>query len=62
MFHKRIEGTLKTSTDGRKFIEGWEGLVLVVSDGGYGTPTGGYGHTNSAGPPHIVTGQHLTLS
>ena len=51
---------MKTSTEGRKFIESWEGLVLVVSDDGYGTPTGGYGHTNAAGPPSISTGQHLT--
>jgi lysozyme len=53
---------LKTSSNGRKFIENFEGLVLVVSDDGFGTPTGGYGHTNAAGPPPIHLGQHLTQS
>jgi lysozyme len=55
-----METSLKTSVQGRKFIEQWEGLVLVVSDDGFGNPTGGYGHTNAAGPPPIHLGQHLT--
>lgn len=62
---------MKTSDKGRKFIEGFEGLILqayddhndhVVEPGQ--TPIGvltiGYGHTDAAGPPKVYVGQKIT--
>lgn len=62
---------MKTSANGRKFIEGFEGLILqayddhndhVVEPGQ--TPVGvltiGYGHTDAAGPPKVYVGQKIT--
>lgn len=62
---------MKTSSNGRKFIEGFEGLILqayddhndhVVEPGQ--TPVGvltiGYGHTDAAGPPKVYVGQKIT--
>lgn len=62
---------MKTSPEGRKFIEGWEGLRLrayddttekVVPVGGrvVGTLTIGYGHTTSAGPPRVYAGMEIS--
>jgi lysozyme len=62
---------VKTSANGRKFIEGFEGLILgayddhndhVVPEGGsvVGTLTIGYGHTDAAGPPKVYIGQKIT--
>lgn len=51
---------LTTSDNGRKFIEGWEGLVLTATDDGFGNPTIGYGHTTPAGPPHVTVGDTIT--
>lgn len=62
---------MKTSDNGRKFIESFEGLILEAYDdyndrpvpvGGSarGTLTIGYGHTVSAGPPGIVPGETIT--
>ncbi len=62
---------MKTSDKGRKFIEGFEGLILDAYDdandhvvpigGSYrGTLTIGYGHTNPAGPPTVYVGQTIT--
>jgi lysozyme len=62
---------MKTSDNGRGFIEGFEGLFLqayddaddhIVQDGQrvYGTLTIGYGHTDAAGPPKVYVGQVIT--
>lgn len=59
---------MKTSVNGRKFIEGFEGLILgayddasdhIVKHGDrvQGTLTIGYGHTSVAGPPRVYIGQ-----
>ncbi len=49
-----------TSPNGRRFIEGWEGLFLHAYDDGTGVWTIGYGHTSTAGPPHVHPGQIIT--
>lgn len=62
---------MKTSDNGRKFIEGFEGLFLQAYDDTddhivhlgqrvYGTLTIGYGHTSDAGPPRVYVGQVIT--
>ena len=62
---------MKTSANGRKLIESFEGLILqsyddyndhIVSQGDtvHGTLTIGYGHTDAAGPPSISLGQTIT--
>lgn len=62
---------MKTSDNGRKFIEGFEGLFLKAYDDAndhivqpgqavHGTLTIGYGHTNAAGPPHVYIGMEIT--
>jgi lysozyme len=62
---------MKTSANGRKFIEGFEGLILqayddhndkVVEPGQspIGVLTIGYGHTTSAGPPSVHVGDKIT--
>lgn len=62
---------MKTSSQGRKFIEGFEGLILQAYDDHNdhivpvgGTPIGvltiGYGHTDAAGPPKVYVGQKIT--
>ena len=62
---------MKTSDNGRKFIEGFEGLILGAYDDAndrivkpgehvYGTLTIGYGHTSAAGLPHVYTGMTIT--
>ncbi len=51
---------MKTSDNGRKFIEGWEGLFLHAYDDGTGVWTIGYGHTTAAGPPRVYPGQTIT--
>jgi lysozyme len=59
---------MKTSINGRKLIEQYEGLILTAYDdatdhivpiGGHanGTLTIGYGHTDAAGPPKVYVGQ-----
>ncbi len=61
---------MKTSDNGRSFIEGFEGLWLVAYDDAtekavkpgdhvIGTLTIGYGHTSDAGPPRVYPGMHL---
>lgn len=52
--------TFKTSDNGRKFIELWEGLYLKTYDDGTGTLTIGYGHTTAAGPPAVHPGMTIT--
>ena len=51
---------MKTSDNGRKFIEGFEGLYLHTYDDGTGVLTIGYGHTTAAGPPAVERGQTIT--
>ncbi len=62
---------LKTSDNGRKFIEAFEGLFLSAYDDAddrvvrpgqhiYGTLTIGYGHTSAAGPPKVYAGMTIT--
>lgn len=62
---------MKTSAQGRKFIESFEGLILkayddhndhVVEVGQHaiGVLTIGYGHTDAAGPPKVYVGQQIT--
>lgn len=64
---------MKTSSNGRKFIEGFEGLILQAYDdhndhivevgqNAVGTLTIGYGHTDAAGPPHVFVGQKINQS
>jgi lysozyme len=51
---------VKTSDNGRKFIEQWEGLFLHNYDDGTGVQTIGYGHTDAAGPPRVHHGMTIT--
>ena len=51
---------MRTSDNGRKFIEGWEGLFLHAYDDGTGVWTVGYGHTTAAGPPRVYPRQRIT--
>ncbi len=52
---------MKTSDNGRAFIEAFEGLFLHDYDDGTGVITIGYGHTNLAGvPPKVFRGQVIT--
>jgi lysozyme len=52
---------MKTSANGRAFIEAFEGLYLHDYDDGTGVITIGYGHTNLAGvPPKVFKGQRIT--
>lgn len=62
---------MKTSANGRKFIEQFEGLILqayddandhIVPAGGssQGVITIGYGHTSAAGAPKVYPGQVIT--
>ena len=62
---------MKTSNNGRKLIEQFEGCILqayddasdhIVKPGQYvhGTLTIGYGHTDAAGPPKVFIGQTIT--
>lgn len=57
-----IDPPMKTSTNGRQFIEDWEGLYLTTYDDGTGTLTIGYGHTTAAGPPTVVPNMRITPS
>lgn len=52
--------TFKTSANGRKFIELWEGAFFKTYDDGTGVLTIGYGHTTAAGPPMVMPGMTLT--
>lgn len=51
---------MKTSADGRAFIEAFEGKFLKTYDDGTGVLTIGYGHTSAAGPPAVARGQTIT--
>jgi lysozyme len=62
---------MKTSNNGRRLIEGFEGLILQAYDDHndqivtYGQPvigtlTIGYGHTDAAGPPKVYATQKIT--
>jgi lysozyme len=52
---------MKTSDNGRAFIEAFEGKFLHTYDDGTGVITIGYGHTNLAGvPPKVYRGQVIT--
>src|SRR5271157_3947497 len=51
---------MKTSANGRKLIELYEGLYLHTYNDGVGVPTIGYGHTTAAGPPHVYYGMTIT--
>lgn len=64
---------MKTSDNGRKLIESFEGLILKAYDdyndrivplGGKarGTLTIGYGHTSAAGSPQVFVGQSITAA
>ncbi len=49
--------------DGLKLIESFEGLFLTAYHGAADRPgllTIGYGHTDAAGPPHVVAGMTIT--
>jgi lysozyme len=61
---------MKTSDNGRKFIESFEGLILQAYDDANdrivhpgqtikGVLTIGYGHTSAAGPPQVFIGQSI---
>jgi lysozyme len=52
--------SMKTSDNGRKFIEQFEGLFLRAYDDGTGVETIGYGHTTAAGLPRVVPGMTIT--
>lgn len=51
---------MKTSANGRAFIEAFEGKFLHTYDDGTGVLTIGYGHTTAAGPPKVFRGQTIT--
>lgn len=51
---------MKTSSNGRRFIEQFEGLKLKTYDDGTGVLTVGYGHTTAAGAPRVYRGQSIT--
>jgi lysozyme len=51
---------VKTSANGRAFIEAFEGKYLHTYDDGTGVLTIGYGHTSAAGLPKVVRG--MTIS
>lgn len=51
---------MKTSANGRSFIEAFEGKFLHTYDDGTGVLTIGYGHTTAAGPPKVVRGMKIT--
>lgn len=51
---------MKTSANGRKLIEQFEGLELKAYDDGTGTWTIGYGHTSAAGLPRVVPRMVIT--
>jgi lysozyme len=64
---------MKTSLNGRKLIESFEGLILqsyddyndhIVNSGDtvHGVLTIGYGHTSVAGAPHVSIGDTITQS
>jgi lysozyme len=64
---------MKTSLNGRKLIESFEGLILqsyddyndhIVNSGDtvHGVLTIGYGHTSAAGVPHVSIGDTITQS
>jgi lysozyme len=64
---------MKTSANGRRLIEQFEGCILQAYDDANdhiipagGTPVGtltiGYGHTSSAGAPTVVPGMSITKS
>lgn len=50
----------KTSPNGRKFIELWEGTLLRAYNDGTGVWTIGTGHTSAAGPPPVGPGMAIT--
>lgn len=52
--------TFKTSANGRRFIELWEGDILRAYNDGTGVWTIGYGHTTPAGPPRVYPGMVIT--
>lgn len=51
---------MKTSDNGRAFIEAFEGKFLHAYDDGTGVLTIGYGHTTAAGHPKVVNGMVIT--
>src|SRR6185312_1778744 len=51
---------MKTSSQGRAFIEAFEGRFLHTYDDGTGVLTIGYGHTSEAGPPEVTPGMTIT--
>lgn len=51
---------MRTSSNGRRFIEQFEGLSLKAYDDGTGVVTIGYGHTSAAGAPKVYKGQTIT--
>ncbi|MDB5607774.1 MAG: hypothetical protein JWP25_4674 [Bradyrhizobium sp.] len=51
---------MKTSDNGRAFIEAFEGKFLHTYDDGTGVLTIGYGHTSAAGAPKVYRGQTIT--
>lgn len=53
---------MKTSTAGRKMIEGFEGCSLHAYKDSGGVPTIGYGHTSAAGAPFVVMGMTITAT
>jgi len=64
---------MKTSEDGKKLIEAFEGLFLEAYDDAtdrvalphhkvIGTLTIGYGHTSEAGPPRVYVGMRISKS
>lgn len=55
-----IPTPMKTSANGRKFIETWEGAALKAYNDGTGVMTIGYGHTTAAGPPDVYPGMIIT--
>ena len=52
--------TFKTSSNGRRFIELWEGCKLTAYQDSGGVWTIGYGHTSAAGGPKVRPGMEIT--
>lgn len=51
---------MRTSPEGRAFIEAFEGKCLHAYDDETGVMTIGYGHTSAAGSPLVYRGQVIT--
>lgn len=53
---------MQMSANGRKFLEGHEGLRLHAYQDSVGVWTLGYGHTSAAGTPHVYANSKITTA